>query len=53
MERLVLEFAGRAALIAGSAGVVLFALRIRSAAAQHAVWTAVLGAMLALPVWIA
>ena len=53
MERLVLEFAGRAALIAGSAGVVLFALRIRSAAAQHAVWTAVLGAMLALPVWMA
>jgi hypothetical protein len=53
MERLVIEFACRAALIAASAAMVLFVLRIQSAAAQHAVWTGVLAAMLALPLWMA
>src|SRR5579884_2329302 len=52
MERLVVEFAVRSALIAGAAAVVLRALRITTAAAQHAVWTGVLLAMLALPAWI-
>ena len=53
MERLIVEFVLRAALIAAAAAVVLPVLRVRTPAAQHAVWTAVLVAMLALPAWIA
>jgi bla regulator protein blaR1 len=49
----ILEFLARSTLIAASAALVLFALRIRAAAAQHAVWTGVLAAMLALPLWMA
>src|SRR5580658_9178929 len=52
MERLIVEFAFRAALIAAAAAVVLRILRITTAAAQHAVWTGVLLFMLALPAWI-
>lgn len=53
MERLALEFLVRSALIAGAAGLILRLLRIRPAAAQHAVWTGVLALMLLLPWWIA
>jgi uncharacterized protein (TIGR03435 family) len=49
----VLEFTCRAALIAASAAAVLWLLRVRGPAAQHAVWTGVLCAMLALPLWMA
>jgi bla regulator protein BlaR1 len=52
MERLIVEFAFRAALIAAAAAVVLRILRITTAAAQHAVWAGVLVVMLALPAWI-
>ena len=52
MERFVVEFAFRAALIAGAAALVLRVLRLRAAAAQHAVWTGVLVVMLVLPIWI-
>ena len=53
MQRLALEFTLRALLIAAAAGAVLAVLRIRAAAAQHAVWTGVVAAMLLLPFWIA
>ncbi len=52
MERLIVEFAVRAALIVAAAGVILRTRRIRTPAAQHALWTGVLLVMLALPVWI-
>ena len=42
MEHLVFEFALRSLLIAVAAAFVLAALRIRTAAAQHAVFTGVL-----------
>jgi bla regulator protein blaR1 len=47
---MVLDFIGRSTLIAASAGLVIFAFRIRSAAARHALWTGVMLAMVALPV---
>src|ERR1700683_5528982 len=53
MERLFLEFVLRSGLFFLTSAIVLRALRIRSAAAQHAVWTVVLIAMLLLPAWIA
>ena len=52
MERLLVEFVLRSALIAAAAAVILRILRIRAAAAQHAVWTGVLAVMLLLPVWV-
>jgi uncharacterized protein (TIGR03435 family) len=52
MEHLVFEFALRSLLIAVAAAFVLAVLRIRTAAAQHAVFTGVLIVMLALPIWI-
>jgi TonB family protein len=52
MERLVLEFVLRSSLIILTAALVLRALRIRAAAAQHALWVGVLALMLALPFWI-
>jgi uncharacterized protein (TIGR03435 family) len=52
MESLLFEFALRSGLIILTAAVVLRVLRIRVAAAQHAVWVGVLIAMLALPIWI-
>jgi hypothetical protein len=50
---LVLECAVRAVLIAGATGGVLALLRIGTARARHAAWTAVVLAMLLLPVWTA
>ena len=49
----LLEFIVRTALIAGATAIVLWALRIRTAAARHAAWSAVVIAMLLLPMWIA
>jgi GWxTD domain-containing protein len=51
MERLLLDCAVRAALLAIATHVLLRLLRIRSAAAQHAAWTTVVVAMLLLPAW--
>lgn len=50
---LLLECAVRAALVATGTAVILWALRIRTAAAKHAAWTAVVLAMLLLPIWLA
>lgn len=52
MERVLVEFTLRAALIGAAAAVILKVLRIQTAAAQHAFWTGVLVIMLALPFWI-
>jgi bla regulator protein blaR1 len=53
MERLLLEFTLRAVLVAAAAALIMRILRIRTVAAQHSIWTGVLAAMLALPIWIA
>jgi uncharacterized protein (TIGR03435 family) len=53
MERLFLEFALRVCLIVLTTAIVLRALRIGIAAAQHAVWAGVLLVMLLLPAWLA
>ncbi len=53
MERLFFEFAIRAGLIVLTTAIMLRILRIRIAAAQHAVWAGVLIVMLLLPLWIA
>ncbi|HEY1757466.1 MAG TPA: M56 family metallopeptidase [Bryobacteraceae bacterium] len=52
MERLLVEFCIRAALIVLTTAVVLRALRIKTAAAQHAVWVGMLMVMLLLPLWL-
>ncbi len=52
MERLLVEFGIRASLIVLTTALVLRVLRIRIAAAQHAVWASVLLVMLVLPIWI-
>jgi uncharacterized protein (TIGR03435 family) len=51
MAPLFLEVAVRAALIAAGTAVVLWALRIKTPAVRHAAWTAVVLAMLVLPLW--
>jgi bla regulator protein blaR1 len=51
MESLLLECFVRAALIASGTAVILWAMRIKSAATRHAAWTAVVIAMLLLPIW--
>jgi uncharacterized protein (TIGR03435 family) len=53
MERLLLEFVVRAALIAAATGAALWMLRIGSAAARHAAWSGVMLAMLVLPALMA
>jgi hypothetical protein len=53
MERLLLECAVRAGLIAAGTGLGLRALRVRTAAARHVAWTGVVLAMLLLPGWTA
>ena len=49
MQALLIECMIRSSLIAAFAGLVLFVMRIRTAAARHAVWTGVILAMLLLP----
>ncbi len=51
MPALLLDVAIRAVLIAAGAAFILWALRIRPAAGQHAAWTTVLVVMLLLPIW--
>jgi beta-lactamase regulating signal transducer with metallopeptidase domain len=53
MQRLILEFAVRAALIGMSTAAVLRLLRVKSAGARHAAWAGVLVLMLLLPAWTA
>ncbi len=53
MSALFLEIALRAALIAAGTAFVLWALQVRSAAVRHTAWTAVVVAMLVLPLGIA
>lgn len=53
MERLLLECAVKAGLIAAGTGLGLRALRVRAAAARHAAWAGVVLAMLLLPSWTA
>ncbi len=48
---ILLEAAVRATFLAASCALLISALRITSAKARHALWTAVLLTMLALPVW--
>lgn len=51
MASFLLDVAVRAVLIAASTAVVLWALRIKAPAVRHGAWTAVLLAMLLLPLW--
>ncbi len=53
MIALLIEFIVRTALIAIGIAVVLRVFRVRSAPAQHAAWTAVVVAMLCLPLALA
>lgn len=47
---LLAEASGRSILLALAVGLVLVVFHVRSVTARHAAWSAVLGAMLALPV---
>jgi hypothetical protein len=49
MQALLIECVIRSSMIAAFAGLVLFVMRIRTAAARHAVWAAVMLTMLTLP----
>lgn len=49
MQTLLIECAVRSSLIAGGAGLELWVMRIKMAAARHAIWTVVTLAMLLLP----
>ena len=51
MERVLIESAIRAVLLAIAAAAVLKVLRITTASGRHAMWTVVLLAMLTLPMW--
>ncbi len=53
MNAHLVEWSIRAALMAAGIAAVLRLLRIRSAAARHAAWTAVLAVMLLMPAWTA
>lgn len=53
MERLFVECSLRAALLVTGAAIVLYAMRVKPAAAKHRVWTGVSALMLVLPVWTA
>ena len=51
MERVLIESAIRAVLLATATAAVLKLLRITTASGRHAAWTVVLLAMLTLPLW--
>jgi hypothetical protein len=53
MERLFLECAVRAILLVAGTAMVLYATRVKAAAAKHSVWTGVVAFMLVLPIWTA
>jgi beta-lactamase regulating signal transducer with metallopeptidase domain len=51
MEHLFFECSVRAALIIGSAAIVLSAMKVKEPTAKHQIWTGVLTLMLLLPIW--
>jgi beta-lactamase regulating signal transducer with metallopeptidase domain len=51
MERLFLECAVRAALLVAGIAMVLYVMRVKTAAAKHSIWSAVVLAMLVLPIY--
>lgn len=51
MERLIFECAVRAVLLVAGTAMVLYAMRVKAAAARHSVWAAVVLLMLVLPIW--
>jgi TonB family protein len=53
MERLFFECAVRAALLVSGTALVLYAMRVKAAAAKHSVWASVVLLMLVLPLWTA
>ncbi len=53
MQRLFMECAVRAALIALGTAAVLRLLHVKSAGARHAAWSGVVALMLLLPAWMA
>ncbi len=53
MEHLFLECTLKAALLVGSAAFVLYAMRVKAAAAKHSIWAGVVILMLILPIWAA
>ena len=53
MQTLLIESAIRATLIAAVIGLVLFAMRIKTASVLHAVWASVVVLMMLLPAWVA
>jgi beta-lactamase regulating signal transducer with metallopeptidase domain len=53
MERLFFECAVRSALLVGGTAIVLYAMRVKAAAARHSVWAGVVALMLVLPIWTA
>jgi GWxTD domain-containing protein len=52
MERVLLEAAIRAILLALATAAVVWVMRVKTAAGRHAAWTVVLLGMLALPLWM-
>ena len=52
MERVLLEAAVRAFLLALATGAIVWIMRVRTAAGRHAAWTVALLGMLALPLWM-
>ena len=52
MERVLLEAAIRALLLALATGAVVGIMRVRTAAGRHAAWTVALLGMLVLPLWM-
>jgi BlaR1 peptidase M56/surface antigen-like variable number repeat protein len=53
VERLFVECSIRAALLVGGTAIVLYAMRVKAAAARHGVWAGVVALMLVLPIWTA
>lgn len=53
MERLFFECAFRAALVVGATAIVLYAMRVKSAAARHSIWAGVVAMMMMMPIWTA
>jgi len=52
MDAVLLEAAVRALLLALATGAIVWVMRVKTAAGQHAAWTVVLLGMLALPAWM-
>ncbi len=53
MQTLLIESAVRATLIAAAVALVLYVMRVRTAAARHAVWAGFVVLMMLLPAWVA